>query len=138
MARISLRVRPAHEVAFVPLPGQRIMTNAVRLSSTFAVAFEDGYPHTPGHTLVVPRRHETDLFALPAAERADVWQLVDVVREDLVAQLHPDGFTIGINVGPAAGQMIVHVHVIPRFTDDGEDPRGGIRWVLPERAPYWK
>jgi diadenosine tetraphosphate (Ap4A) HIT family hydrolase len=56
-------------------------------------------------------------------------------------ELHrPDAFNLGVNAGEAAGQTIahVHVHVIPRYDGDQPDARGGIRWVLPDHAPYWK
>jgi len=69
----------------------------------------------------------------------DVWRLVSHVREELESEFHPDGFNIGVNDGESAGQTVphVHVHVIPRFKGDVPDPRGGIRWVVPENAPYW-
>jgi diadenosine tetraphosphate (Ap4A) HIT family hydrolase len=57
-----------------------------------------------------------------------------------VEQLHPDGFNIGINDGEAAGQTVLHahVHVIPRYHGDAADPRGGVRWVIPQKAAYWE
>jgi diadenosine tetraphosphate (Ap4A) HIT family hydrolase len=66
--------------------------------------------------------------------------LVDTVRSELHDRLSPDGFTIGMNLGEAAGQTVphAHVHVIPRFVGDVPDPRGGIRWVIPGRAAYWR
>jgi diadenosine tetraphosphate (Ap4A) HIT family hydrolase len=103
-----------------------------------AAVFEDGFPISPGHTLVVPRRHEED-FKLTAEEQSDLWSLVAVVRERLQGSLHPDGFNVGSNDGRAAGQTVshAHVHVIPRFDGDLPDPRGGVRWVLPGKAKYW-
>jgi diadenosine tetraphosphate (Ap4A) HIT family hydrolase len=104
------------------------------------VAIPDGFPLNPGHTLVVPRRHVADIFALSAEDQADVWRLVAAVRERLLAERRPDGFNIGLNVGEAGGQTVAHahVHVIPRFRGDVPDPRGGVRWVIPARAAYWK
>ena len=92
-----------------------------------------------GHTLVLPVRHVPDFFALSAEEQADVWRLVAEVRLDLERRLSPDGFNVGLNAGRAAGQTVehAHVHVIPRFVGDVPDPRGGVRWVLPESAVYW-
>jgi diadenosine tetraphosphate (Ap4A) HIT family hydrolase len=115
------------------------LANGPRWHSEYAAAFPDVFPISPGHTLVVPRSHEPDFFNLTSAERDDIWHLVETVRRDLVAELHPDGCNIGINVGAAAGQTIAHahVHVIPRYEGDVTDPRGGIRWILPERAAYW-
>jgi diadenosine tetraphosphate (Ap4A) HIT family hydrolase len=105
-----------------------------------AVAFADGFPASRGHTLVVPSRHEADFFALRDEERGDVWRLVHEIRDKLSASLAPDGFNVGINVGMAAGQTVfhAHVHVIPRFAGDVADPRGGVRWVLPDQAAYWQ
>lgn len=72
-------------------------------------------------------------------EQAEVWKLVAEVRAMLVAELHPDGFNIGLNDGTPAGQTVMHahVHVIPRQHGDVADPRGGVRWVIPEKAGYW-
>ena len=89
--------------------------------------------------MIVPIRHVASVFELSAEEQSDIWHLVDQVRTQRANTLHPDGFNIGLNDGPAAGQTIshAHVHVIPRFKGDVGDPRGGIRWVLPEKAKYW-
>ena len=79
------------------------------------------------------------LFDLDAEAQADIWRLVARVRDELQSRFNPDGFNIGVNDGKAAGQTVehAHVHVIPRFDDDVPDPRGGIRWILPECAAYW-
>jgi diadenosine tetraphosphate (Ap4A) HIT family hydrolase len=118
---------------------ERITTGAVEHRSISAAALSDRFPLSPGHTLVVPERHEAAIFALSAEEQADLWRLVAQVRRDLQHRLSPDGFNIGINDGKAAGQTVdhAHVHVIPRFIDDVPDPRGGVRWVLPDKAAYW-
>jgi diadenosine tetraphosphate (Ap4A) HIT family hydrolase len=57
----------------------------------------------------------------------------------LAEQLTPAGFNIGVNVAEAAGQTVqhAHIHLIPRFPCDVEDPRGGVRWIIPDKAPYW-
>ena len=90
--------------------------------------------------LVVPRKHVRSIYELPAGEQASIWQLVGEVRVKLLAELKPDGFNIGLNDGLAAGQTIMHahVHIIPRRNGDVPDPRGGVRWVIPGKAPYWK
>jgi diadenosine tetraphosphate (Ap4A) HIT family hydrolase len=105
-----------------------------------AIAFPDAYPISEGHTLIVPKRHVASLFDLSEAEQAAVWQLVAQVRAKLWHDLNPDGYNIGINDGPAAGQTILHahIHVIPRRKGDSPDPRGGVRWIKPEKARYWK
>lgn len=108
--------------------------------NALAVAFLDGYPISPGHCLVVPRRHEADFFALSGDEQAAVWALAMEVRSALGVDRHPDGYNIGINIGAAAGQTVghAHLHVIPRYRGDVADPRGGVRWIIPERAAYWE
>ncbi len=66
-------------------------------------------------------------------------RLLDAARADVVHSRLPAGFNVGINDGPAAGQTVphLHIHLIPRYEGDVIDPRGGVRWVIPERADYW-
>ncbi len=120
-------------------PFCRLEPNRIRLKGEFAAAFPDGFPVTQGHTLVIPNRHVTSLFELPDEEQAAVWKLVAQVRALLVAELRPDGFNVGLNDGTSAGQTVMHahVHVIPRRCGDVADPRGGVRWVVPDKAAYW-
>ena len=103
------------------------------------MAFPDSFPVSEGHHLIVPRRHERDVFALEDAEMHAVLELLIAVRKHLVTERSPDAFNVGVNAGLAAGQTVdhAHLHVIPRYDDDVPDPRGGVRWVLPERAAYW-
>ena len=111
-----------------PKPSQRdtncpfctIAPAKVWLQNDGAIAFPDAHPAAPGHTLVVPRRHVLSVFDLPEAEREAVWRLVAATRERLRAERQPDGFTVGVNDGPAAGQTVPHghVHVIPRRRDE--------------------
>jgi diadenosine tetraphosphate (Ap4A) HIT family hydrolase len=111
----------------------------IALEDDWSAAFPDAFPVAEGHTLVVPRRHVASLFDLPEQEQAALWRLVALVRGKLMDELRPDGFNVGANDGPAAGQTVTHahVHVIPRRTGDVADPRGGIRWVVPAKAVYW-
>jgi len=104
-----------------------------------ALAIRDRYPVSCGHALVLPKAHVKSLFDLDAEAQADIWHLVVRVRNELQSRLNPDGFNVGVNDGRAAGQTVehAHVHVIPRFDGDVADPRGGIRWILPECAAYW-
>ena len=89
-----------------------------------------------GHVLVVPRRHVASFFDMSGAEKARVLELLDRAQAYIQAEFRPDGYNIGVNIGRAAGQsrMHVHVHLIPRYTGDVADPRGGIRCVLANRA----
>jgi diadenosine tetraphosphate (Ap4A) HIT family hydrolase len=117
----------------------RIGSGDVDRDRAHAVSFADKYPLNPGHTLIVPRRHVCDLYGLTVAERAGLWRLVDDVALTLREQSAVDGLNIGVNLGEAAGQTVghAHVHVVPRHTGDVDDPRGGIRWIIPGRAAYW-
>jgi diadenosine tetraphosphate (Ap4A) HIT family hydrolase len=103
-----------------------------------AVAFRDRFPVSPGHTLVVTRRHVASWFEATQEEQHAVLALVDQLKKALDAELHPDGYNIGFNVGEAAGQTIphVHVHVIPRFAGDVDDPTGGVRLAVPDKGNY--
>ena len=88
---------------------------------------------------MIPQKHVTSIFDLSEEDRAELWRVVEEVRRQLVRECRPDGFNIGLNDGQAAGQTVphVHIHVIPRYAGDVVDPRGGIRWVIPEKADYW-
>lgn len=120
-------------------PFCQVSASRMVLSAPFGYAFRDGYPISEGHTLVVPRRHLVSIFDALPEEQAALWCLVGQVREQLATQLHPDGFNIGVNDGQAAGQTIGHghIHVIPRWRGDVQDPRGGVRWLIPAKADYW-
>jgi diadenosine tetraphosphate (Ap4A) HIT family hydrolase len=109
-------------------------------ANDLAVAFLDVFPLSPGHSLIVPRRHEADFLALTRPEQAAVWDLLPIVRRHVEANEVPDGYNIGINVGEAAGQTVAHahLHVIPRHHGDVPDPRGGVRWIIPGKAQYWE
>ena len=102
-------------------------------------AIRDAFPVSPGHTLVVTRRLIATWFDATAEEHAALIALVNRVKAQLDESHAPHGYNVGFNAGEAAGQTVshMHVHVIPRYMGDRPDPRGGVRWVLPERADYW-
>ena len=108
------------------------------LKNELAYARYDIYPVNEGHILVVPFRHVNDFFDLTREEREAVFMLVDEAKVLLDKKHKPDGYNIGVNVGEAAGQTVwhVHVHVIPRYKEDMDDPRGGVRGVIPEKQKY--
>lgn len=104
-----------------------------------AVVKRDGYPLTLGHSLIIPRRHVTSFFECTPEERAAMMELLDAAKA-LIDSLHkPDGYNIGLNNGAAAGQTVMHahMHLIPRYAGDTSDPRGGVRWIFPDKAAYW-
>jgi len=108
--------------------------------SDYTLTIRDGFPVSQGHTLIIPKRHVQSFFELQAIEKAAVLQALDEAKEALDKEFRPDGYNIGINDGEAAGQTVMHLHVhlIPRYKGDTEDPRGGIRHVFPQKAKYWK
>ena len=108
-------------------------------ANDLAFAIRDGFPVSPGHTLVITRRLAATWFDATPEEQVAVMALVNEVKRALDASHHPDGYNVGFNAGDAAGQTVphLHVHVIPRYRGDRADPRGGVRWVLPEHADYW-
>lgn len=101
-----------------------------------SMAFFDACPASEGHALVVPKRHVETYFDASPEEHGAMSMLMITVRDMLQKELSPDGYTIGANVGPAAGQTVFHfhMHIIPRYRGDVEDPRGGIRKVIPNRS----
>jgi diadenosine tetraphosphate (Ap4A) HIT family hydrolase len=106
----------------------------------FVVA-KDKYPVSPGHTLVIAKRVVARFAELTTDEKVRLVTWIDwcINRLEHTLDPKPDGFNIGLNDGAAAGQTVaqIHVHVIPRYNGDVPDPRGGIRQVIPEKAPYW-
>ena len=118
---------------FCSLPAERVVAQG-----SHTVTIRDAYPASPGHTLVIARRHVESFFDATADEQAGILAAVAEARLALDAELHPDGYNVGVNVGVAAGQTVmhVHVHVIPRFTGDTPNPRGGVRHCIPGRGNY--
>ena len=119
---------------FCTLPPERIL-----LTSAHGLIIRDGYPISPGHTLVIPRRHVDSFFNLTADERVDLLGLLDQAKAGIEKEFKPDTYNVGINDGPAAGQTVphLHIHLIPRYTGDVPDARGGVRWIIPGKADYW-
>ena len=99
----------------------------------------DGYPVSPGHVLVIPHRHVSSFFDATPEERRAILEALEVAKHAIEKEYRPDAWNVGINDGAAAGQTVdhLHVHLIPRYRGDRPDPRGGVRWILPEKADYW-
>lgn len=108
------------------------------IENELAKAFFDKYPVTKGHLLVVPKRHAITYFDCSLEEKVAIDDLIQRGKAYLDERYQPDGFNLGANCGLAAGQTVFHchVHLIPRFTGDCENPTGGVRGVIPERRLY--
>ena len=105
------------------------------LENELAYVRYDSNSLSQGHVLVVPKRHVASFFDMTPDEQAAVLSLLNDAQKRIELEHAPDGYNIGVNVGKAGGQsrMHVHVHLIPRYTGDVPDPRGGIRCVLTKR-----
>ncbi|MGD0493988.1 MAG: HIT family protein [Steroidobacteraceae bacterium] len=103
-----------------------------------AVSLWDGYPVSPAHALIIPRRHVATWFDATNEEQIALLEMVRSAKAIIEERHKPDGYNIGINSGAAAGQTVfhLHIHLIPRFFGDVEDPRGGVRHVIPAKANY--
>ncbi len=119
---------------FCNLPTVRIVGE-----NEHAFWIRDSFPVSPGHSLVIPKRHIASFFDATPQERISLLELLDWAKVAAEAEFQPNGYNVGINDGLAAGQTVphLHLHLIPRFKGDLADPRGGVRWVIPEKADYW-
>jgi len=116
---------------FCTLPAERIWRRGV-----YGMVIRDGFPISPGHTLVIPHRHIGSFFDLSADERADLFGLLDAAKKAVDAEFKPQGFNIGINDGPAAGQTVphLHIHLIPRYEGDQADPANSVATIFELRS----
>jgi len=98
----------------------------------------DKFPVSQGHCLIVPKRHVETWFDMTKEEQQEAFELIDKVKAMLDEKYSPGGYNIGMNCGETAGQTIphAHIHVIPRYQGDMENPRGGVRGVIPEKQSY--
>ena len=119
---------------FCTLPDERI-----RGSNDLAVWIEDGYPISPGHSLIIPRRHIASLFEATAEEWLAIRELLHQAEATINNEYGPAGYNLGVNDGEVAGQTVphLHIHLIPRNNGDKADPRGGVRCLFPDKARYW-
>ena len=119
---------------FCNLPDERIV-----FESDYWLVVNDGYPVSPGHTLLIPKRHIEDYFDTNMEEYIELKTVIDLTKSRLDSEFNPTGYNIGVNCGEDAGQTVfhLHIHIIPRYKGDLKDPRGGVRWVIPEKADYW-
>ena len=103
-----------------------------------AFAFWDANPVSKGHIIFMTKRHVENFFETTEEEKRDLFELIDKAKNIIDKKYKPTGYNIGINCGVSAGQTVMHVHVhlIPRYDGDVENPRGGVRGVIPENKNY--
>jgi diadenosine tetraphosphate (Ap4A) HIT family hydrolase len=128
-------IKTNNECIFCGLEESRIA-----IENDLGVVIYDNYPVSKGHALIIPKRHISSLSEAKTPEVIALFSLIDEAKKVLVERYKPTGFNIGINDGASAGQTVMHlhIHVIPRYQGDQEDPRGGVRWIFPEKAKYWE
>ena len=133
MWRSNPKSVPVSESPFVNPEPDRVF-----YQSELVIGLWDGFPVSPGHALIVPRRVVATWFEATREEQIAILDGVEAAKSAIEKRLTPDGYNIGINIGAAGGQTVfhLHVHVIPRYEGDVEDPRGGVRHVIPSKANY--
>ena len=114
-------------------------TGRIQYENKKFFVIRDGFPISPGHTLIIPKLHIASLFELQDNDFIHLREAIHSAKAELDINFSPDSFNLGINDGEVAGQTVhhLHVHLIPRYKGDQSDPRGGVRWILPEKAKYW-
>lgn len=108
------------------------------IENDLAFADYDTYPASPGHCLIITHRHVAEYFQATTEEKAAIWALVDEMKPIIDKEYKPDAYNVGVNIGKTAGQSVphVHIHIIPRYKGDVENPQGGVRGVIPHKQKY--
>jgi diadenosine tetraphosphate (Ap4A) HIT family hydrolase len=116
----------------------QIEQNRILYQNDFFFIIEDGFPVSSGHLLIISNEVKKNYFDLSDVEKQELVKTIDVAKEIILKEHKPDGFNIGINCGEAAGQTVFHFHchLIPRYKGDMENPRGGVRHVIPTKGDY--
>ncbi len=120
-----------------PFFGNNEVKNQIGEIAT-AFAIRDKFPVSDGHSLIIPKRNVSNYFDLQFHEQSACWFLVNLVKQEIEDKYNPSGFNIGININEGAGQTVshCHIHIIPRYEGDVENPRGGVRAVIPNKKEY--
>lgn len=126
--------RKNDECCFCSIDDDRIIVSEIATS----VAFYDKFPVSKGHILVIPKRHISNYFELTMHEQRAVWLLINRCKSIIQNEFNPDGYNVGVNINESAGQTVghCHIHLIPRYLGDVENPRGGVRGVIPMKKDY--
>ena len=119
---------------FCSLPSKRII-----LETELSMVIRDSFPVSEGHTLIITKRHIESIFDATKEEQIDLLANLEEAKKILDNKFSPDGYNVGINDGKAAGQTVMHLntHLIPRYSGDSEQAKGGVRWIFPDKANYW-
>lgn len=113
------------------------LTNIEHSTEFFNIIY-DKYPVSEGHILVISKRHIASYFDLSNDEKHELVEIIDTLQRYLSDTYSPDGFNVGFNDGKCAGQTVqhFHLHIIPRYEVDMENPQGGVRGVIPNKQKY--
>ena len=114
------------------------LTSEILLENNFSYAIYDKFPVSKGHILIIPKQHNSNYFDLSLEEQKECLILLNNAKKIIDKEFKPDGYNIGININKDAGQTIwhAHIHLIPRYNGDVEEPRGGVRGVIPFKKIY--
>jgi diadenosine tetraphosphate (Ap4A) HIT family hydrolase len=114
------------------------LDRSILAESRLSFAVLDSFPVSDGHTLVIPKRHVASIWEMTTEEYTDAFKLVGKVKDILQQKFGPQGFNVGVNCGKAAGQTVfhAHIHLIPRYTGDVPNPRGGVRNIISSKGDY--
>lgn len=120
-----------------PFCSEQLRNRIILQNDTFQAVY-DLFPVSAGHILIIPKRHITSFFDLTNKELEDFYSMLQISRVKILEEYSPDGYNIGINDGPAAGQTIphLHIHLIPRFVGDDKHPEGGVRKIISNKVEY--
>ena len=115
-----------------------IEKDRVLFETTQWIAMYDKYPVSKGHVLLIPKEHRETFFDLSDSLLESLKFRINDVKNILDTKFNPSGYNIGVNCGKSAGQTVMHchIHIIPRYDGDVEDPRGGVRGVIPSKQKY--
>jgi len=103
-----------------------------------AIAYFDEFPVSKGHIIIITKRHAATFFDITNEEQIAIIELLNKCKKYIDKKYHPDGYNVGLNCGESAGQSVMHIHMhlIPRYNGDVENPRGGVRGVIPNKKNY--
>lgn len=120
-------------------PSKQELSDRIIATGPHFYSIYDAYPVSPGHALIVANRHIASIFEIYLEEQEALFSIIKKTKSVVDAAYHPNSYNIGLNDGQAAGQTVhhLHIHLIPRYDGDMDDPRGGVRLMFPDKAKYW-